>query len=291
MSIVKGSVVESGSASTICQVRIRQGTIRRVAKFLLSVAGVAAVTGCTLLPMPVPTPTPTPTPSGDGVLRIGDLVPLTGSLAGTAAAQAAGVELAAREINEQGGVLASDIEVWHRDAGDGDSARTKASFADLVSRGVDVVIAPASAEILDVLRPLAIKAGVLVIAPATEANAPVGAHTAPVVPDDDFVALLRRSDPNLSEYSFGAEAYELTVALALSASMVGDDGATSLSFALSHVQGPGISCTSFGACRSVLRTEPAIAYVGPAGPFSYEVSSGVITFGTINLPSPTKSAT
>jgi len=243
------------------------------------------------LPMPVPTPTPTPTASGDGVLRIGDMIPLTGALAGTAAAQAAGVELAVREINENGGVMDSPIEIWHRDAGDGDPAKTEASFAQLVEKDVDVVIAPASSAVMKVLLPLAKKAGILVVAPATQETAPAGASVAPIVPGDDFVAGLRTSDPNLSELSYGAEGYELTTALALSAELLNDDGAVSLSWSLSHIQGPGITCTSFGACLSVLATEPAIAYRGPAGPFHYDVASGTVVFGDIVTPSSTPKPT
>jgi hypothetical protein len=184
------------------------------------------------------------------------MTPLTGPLSGTAGAQAAGIELAVREINEAGGVMDAPIEVWHRDAGDGDPAKTAASFAQLLEKDVDVVIAPASAAVMDVLLPLAQEAGILVVAPATQATAPAGARVGAIVPDDDFVAGLRSSDPNLSELSYGAEAYELTTALALSAEFLNDDGAVSLSWALSHVQGPGITCTSFAA-RSLPSAEVA----------------------------------
>lgn len=257
----------------------------------LAVAASSALvlSGCSFLPMPVPTPTPTPTASGDGVLRIGDMIPLGGPLAGTAAAQAAGVELAVREINEQGGVLGAPIEVWQRDAGVADPAKTEASFTQLLEHKVDVIIAPASTDVLDVLLPLAKKAGVLVVAPANEDSAPPTAATAPVVPDEAFASALRSSDPNLSELSYGAESYELTTALALSTVFVGDDGAVSLSWALSHVQGPGIPCTSFGACVSVLRTEPAIAYSGPAGPFAYDVATGTVVFGSPLTPTASTS--
>ncbi len=263
--------------------------MRAIAGFAVVASSALLLSGCSFLPMPVPTPTPTPTASGDGVLRIGDMTPLGGPLAGTAAAQAAGIELAVREINEQGGVLGSPIEVWHRDAGDADPAKTEASFASLLEHNVDVVIAPASAGVMDVLLPLAKKAGVLVVAPANDTTAPATAKTAPIVPDEEFAARLRSSDPNLSELSFGAESYELTTALALSTVFLDDDGAVSLSWALSHIQGPGIACTSFGACISVLRTEPAISYRGPAGEFAYDVATGTVVFGTPVTPTPSGS--
>ncbi|MEG2777769.1 MAG: branched-chain amino acid ABC transporter substrate-binding protein, partial [Aurantimicrobium sp.] len=65
------------------------------------VLGMAACSGGSAV-----TPTVTPTavkPSGDGILRIGDMTPVSGDLAAYAAAQAAGVDLAAQEVNEQGG--------------------------------------------------------------------------------------------------------------------------------------------------------------------------------------------
>jgi hypothetical protein len=265
--------------------------MRVVAGFAVVASSALLLTGCTFLPMPVPTPTPTPTASGDGVLRIGDMTPLGGPLAGTAAAQAAGIELAVREINEQGGVLGFPIEVWHRDAGDADPAKTEASFTQLLELNVDVIIAPASADVMDVLLPLAKKAGVLVVAPANADTAPATANTAPVVPDDAFALALRSSDPNLSELSYGAESYDLTTALALSTVFLGDDGAVSLSFGLSHVQGPGITCASFGACVSVLNTEPAISYRGPAGQFAYDFATGTVVFGAPKSASPTGSST
>ncbi len=265
--------------------------VTRVAAVVALVASASLLSGCTFLPMPVPTPTPTPTPSGDGVLRVGDMTPLTGPLAGTAAAQAAGIELAIREINDAGGVMDAPIEVWHRDAGDGDPAKTEASFTQLLEKKVDVIIAPASASVMDVLLPLAKKAGILVVAPATQDSAPAGASVAPIVPDEEFADRLRMSDPNLSELSYGAEGYELLTALALSTAFLNDDGAVSLSWALSHVQGPGIPCTSFGACISVLGTEPAISYRGPAGVFHYDVASGTVVFGEIVVKTASATST
>ncbi len=255
---------------------------RAIASITTAAALGSILAGCSFLPMPVPTPTPTPTASGDGVLRIGDMTPLTGSLAVSGAAQAAGIELAAREINDQGGVMDAPIEVWHRDAGDGDPAKTTANFDELVAHKVDVIIAPASDAVMDVLLPLAKAAGVLVVAPATQATAPAGASVTPVVADDVFAGQLRMSDPSLIDLTYGAESYELTIALALAATFLHDDSAVSLSWALSHVQGPGIACSSFGACVSVLATEPAIAYSGPAGAFHYDVASGTVAFGDIS---------
>jgi branched-chain amino acid transport system substrate-binding protein len=124
--------------------------VSRMAGILVAGAVVFALAGCSGEAMPTPTPTPTPVmASGDGVLRIGDMSPVTGPLAAFALAQAAGVELAVNEVNAAGGYNEAPIEVLHRGSGDGDPAVTDSSFADLAARGVDVIIAPASGIFLD----------------------------------------------------------------------------------------------------------------------------------------------
>ncbi|MEY2698608.1 MAG: hypothetical protein RL720_564, partial [Actinomycetota bacterium] len=94
-------------------------------KFAIAiVAGAVALSmaGCSGGSAVTPTATPTPVkPSGDGILRIGDLTPVSGDLAAYSAAQAAGVDLAAQEVNEQGGYNKVPVEVLHRNAGDGDA--------------------------------------------------------------------------------------------------------------------------------------------------------------------------
>lgn len=129
----------------------------------------ALLAGCTPEPMPTPTPTPTRTvaPSGDGVLRIGTLLPTTGgSLPG--AAQLAGVRAAVREINAAGGVDGTPVELVSRDSGD-ESTQAEAAFSALVERGVDVVIGPSSSTLVERLLPLARGAGVPLISPAASA--------------------------------------------------------------------------------------------------------------------------
>jgi ABC-type branched-subunit amino acid transport system substrate-binding protein len=121
----------------------------------------------TPLAMPTPTPTPTPiTPSGDGVLKIGNIVPTSGTYAFLGPAQAAGVEVAIREINEAGGVNGAPAQVFHRDEGDATSTKAEASFADLVAQGADVVIGPSSSTISERLIPLTVAAKIPLISPA-----------------------------------------------------------------------------------------------------------------------------
>jgi len=112
-----------------------------------------ALASCGSTAMPTPTPTPTVTPSGDGVLRIGTLIPTSGAFAFLGPAQVAGVEVAVREINEAGGVGGVPVEVFHRDSGEAGNQIAEASFADLVAKGVDVVIGPTSSAIAQRLLP------------------------------------------------------------------------------------------------------------------------------------------
>src|SRR5918995_391661 len=63
-----------------------------------------------------------PAPGGDGAaLKIGTLLPQTGSLAFLGPPEIAGVDLAIQEINEAGGVLGQPVEVVHADSSDADN--------------------------------------------------------------------------------------------------------------------------------------------------------------------------
>jgi len=265
--------------------------VRRLAGILVAGAVVVALAGCAGQAMPTPSITATPvTPTGDGVLKIGDMTPLSGPLASFAKAQAAGVELAVSEANAAGGYNKVPVEVLHRSAGDGDPAVTDASFADLLARGVDVIIAPASASVLAQLAPLAQKAGIALIAPASADNAPSGVTTTPVVPDDAFTARLRVSDPSIGDLSYGIEAYDLTMASILGATLAKDDGGTSVAYGLSLVTGSGIPCSSYGMCLDVLTTQTSIDYVGLAGQINYSDVTGLAYFGKAVASSPAASS-
>ena len=136
----------------------------------------APVLGLTLLlaltacgePMPVPTPTPSPTyaHTGDGVLRIGTLFPTSGTFAFIGPSEVAGVETAVREINEAGGINGVPVEVFHRNSGDTSTETAEASLADLVTKGVDVIIGPSSSALAERLLAPAQAAGIPLISPA-----------------------------------------------------------------------------------------------------------------------------
>jgi branched-chain amino acid transport system substrate-binding protein len=137
----------------------------RLVAALLAVA--AMTTACTSAPMPTPTPSsPSPTPIGDGILRIGTLFPSSGGVSFIGPAQVAGVNAAIREINAAGGVNGAPVEVLNRDSGDATTQKAEESLADLVAKGVDVVIGPSSSVLAERLLAPAAEAGVPLISPA-----------------------------------------------------------------------------------------------------------------------------
>jgi ABC-type branched-subunit amino acid transport system substrate-binding protein len=142
---------------------------RAVLNPVVALVALLAVTGCTA-PATAPTATPEPTavatPSGDGVLRIGTILPTSGTFAFLGPAQVAGVEVAVREINELGGVAGVPVEVLHRDSGEAGTSTAEDSFRDLVAQGADVIVGPTSSAIAQRLVPLALQAHVPFISPA-----------------------------------------------------------------------------------------------------------------------------
>ncbi len=136
---------------------------------LAALAAGALLAGCAA-PRPLPTPTPTPTetlvPTGDGVLRIGTLLPMKGDIAFIGPGMVAAVEVAVRDINAAGGVLGQRVEVLYRNSGTAEEDRLEIAFADLVERGVDVIIGPATSALAERLVPLAAAADITVISPA-----------------------------------------------------------------------------------------------------------------------------
>ena len=140
----------------------------RIPRACLAVLVVAvALAGCSA-PVPVPEPTgaPSPVPKGDGVLRIGTLIPSSGSTAFLGASQTAAVAVAVAEINAAGGVNGTPVEVIAGDSGDASTATAEASLADLVKNGADAVIGPTSSVLAQRLIVPLVAAGIPMISPA-----------------------------------------------------------------------------------------------------------------------------
>ncbi|PWD49613.1 ABC transporter substrate-binding protein [Serinibacter arcticus] len=110
--------------------------------------------------------------SGEGgVLHIGTLLPVTGSLAQLGPPEIAGVDLAVAEINEAGGVFGSDVEVTHTDSSDTENAAVATeSSQNLISSGVHAVIGAASSGVTFNVIDDITGAGIVQISPANTAT-------------------------------------------------------------------------------------------------------------------------
>jgi ABC-type branched-subunit amino acid transport system substrate-binding protein len=132
-------------------------------------------------------------------------------------------------------------------------------------------------------------------APATDAPAASGGDlagfkgTTPLTPlGDDFKARLLEVDPALTDYNYAAEAYDLTVVIALAVEKAQDDG---IAYA-SEIQGitrDGEKCTDFAACKAIIDAGGDPDYDGFSGPITLngygdpmEASYGVLTMGEDN---------
>jgi ABC-type branched-subunit amino acid transport system substrate-binding protein len=107
--------------------------------------------------------------AGDGVLRIGTLLPVTGSLAFLGPPEIAGVNLAIAEINEGGGVLGKPVELVEGDSGDTPEF-ANATVDRLLGESVDAVVGAAASGIsLSVIDKLT-GAGIVQFSPANTSD-------------------------------------------------------------------------------------------------------------------------
>jgi len=81
---------------------------------------------------------------GDGVLKIGTVLPETGNLAFLGPPEFAAAELAVQEINEAGGVLGADVELFQGDSGDTSTDIASQTVDRHLNEGVDAFIGAAS---------------------------------------------------------------------------------------------------------------------------------------------------
>lgn len=111
-------------------------------------------------------------PSAEGALKIGTLLPLTGSLAFLGPPEVAGVHLAVQEINDAGGLFGSPVEVIDTDSSDTKSPQIAAqSVAGLISDGVGAIVGAASSSVsLNVVDDIA-AAEIVQISPANTSTA------------------------------------------------------------------------------------------------------------------------
>ncbi|WP_291377943.1 ABC transporter substrate-binding protein [Demequina sp.] len=118
------------------------------------------------------------TTTGDGgstntdALKIGSLLPLTGSLAFLGPPEVAGVELAAKEINDAGGIFGADVEIIHQDSSDTDNPQiASSSVSALIADEVAAIVGAASSSVsLNVVDDIS-NAGIVQISPANTSTA------------------------------------------------------------------------------------------------------------------------
>lgn len=114
-------------------------TSRKYAGVLAAAAAVSiALAGCSAAEE-------APAAKGDGVLKLGAVIPLTGALAFLSPPEIAGIELAVADINAAGGVLGKPVEFSIEDSSDGDNPTVApASATKLLSEGVDAIVGAAA---------------------------------------------------------------------------------------------------------------------------------------------------
>lgn len=116
---------------------------------------------------PAETPSvPPSTGTTETPLRIGSLLPTTGSLAFLGPPEIAGVNLGIEEVNKAGGVLGKPVEVIHRDSGDTKTDIATQSTSALLGQGVSAIVGAASSGVSKTVINQITGAGVIQFSPA-----------------------------------------------------------------------------------------------------------------------------
>ena len=108
---------------------------------------------------------------GDGILKIGSIMPETGSLAFLGAPEFAGLEYAIAEINAAGGVLGNPVEYSKGDSGDTSTDTATVTATRLLGEGVDAMVGPASSGVALTIIDQVTAAGVTLFSPANTSPA------------------------------------------------------------------------------------------------------------------------
>lgn len=135
----------------------------------------------------VPQQDVTGTRAGDGLLKIGTLLPETGSLAFLGPPEIAGVQLAIDEVNENGGFNGQDVEVVTGDSGDTSTDIANQTVDRLLGENVDAIIGAASSGVSLTVIDKITSAGVVMFSPA---------NTSPAFSDYDDRGLYFRNAPS-----------------------------------------------------------------------------------------------
>jgi ABC-type branched-subunit amino acid transport system substrate-binding protein len=107
------------------------------------------------------------TRAGDGTLKIGTFLPVTGSLASLGPPEIAGVRLAVKDINAAGGALGKDVTVTEGDSSDAQNPTVGTQTIDReLGEGVDAIVGAASSSVTLNNIDKVTSAGVVMFSPA-----------------------------------------------------------------------------------------------------------------------------
>lgn len=104
--------------------------------------------------------------AGDGVLKIGTLLPETGNLAFLGPPEIAGVQMAVAEVNDAGGVNGAPVELVEGDSGDTTTDTAVQTVTRELAENVDAIIGAASSSVSASVIDQVTGAGVTQISPA-----------------------------------------------------------------------------------------------------------------------------
>jgi ABC-type branched-subunit amino acid transport system substrate-binding protein len=164
-------------------------------------------------------PAPEPSGEGDGVLRLGGILPETGNLAFLGPPEFAGVELAVQDINAAGGVLGADVEWLPGDSGDNGEV-ANATVDRLLAEDVDAFIGAASSGVSLTVIDKITQAGKIQFSPA---------NTSPAFTDYADNGLYFRTAPS-----------DVVQGAALADIMLADGAATAAFLVLNDSYGTGL---------------------------------------------------
>lgn len=145
---------------------------------------------------------------GNGVLKIGSLLPETGSLAFLGPSEFAGVEYAIDVINKAGGILGNPVEYVQGDSGDTSTDTASVTVDRLLGESVDAIIGAASSSVSLTVIDKITAAGVIQFSPANTSlklsiYADKGLYFRVAPPDDlqgSVLAEIIAGDGNASAY-------------------------------------------------------------------------------------------
>ena len=85
----------------------------------------------------------------------------------------------------------------------------------------------------------------------------------------DFQARLLETDPALIDFSYGPEAYDAVIIVALAAQIAGTDDPAAVAAQINGVTRDGEKCTTYADCVALIDAGTDIDYDGPSGPQTF----------------------